>query len=100
MELKCSDLGVANCDFVAKGDTPGEIVEQMVKHLRQEHNIHLPDPDEILQPGSVETSMLDFEEDHKDANIVVTRMRQALGIVDSGDEGPSGPAISLGPVPF
>ncbi len=52
MEIKCSDLGIANCSYTARGETPGEAVEAMVKHLRQEHHLDMPDAEDILDASS------------------------------------------------
>ena len=52
MQINCSDLGVADCTYTAYGETPGEAVEKIVQHLRREHNINMPDADQILEsPG-------------------------------------------------
>jgi len=38
-ELHCADLGMRDCDWVAKGSTAGEILKQTVKHAEQVHGI-------------------------------------------------------------
>jgi predicted small metal-binding protein len=52
MEIKCSDLGIADCSYTAHGETPGEAVEAMVKHLRREHHLDMPDAEDILDASS------------------------------------------------
>ncbi len=98
MELKCSDLGVADCDFVAKGDTPGDIVEQMVKHLREEHHIDMPEPDKILENQWAESPV--FKEDKEDIEVIVKRMRQALDIDADNEDTPPPPRFAVGPAPW
>jgi predicted small metal-binding protein len=36
--LRCADV-VGNCDFVAKGDSEEEILQQAAEHARSAHNI-------------------------------------------------------------
>ena len=36
--LRCADVG-GNCDFVAKGNSEQEILEQVAAHARSAHNV-------------------------------------------------------------
>ncbi len=46
--LSMADLGVANDSTVLEAETPGELVEKVVEHLRAEHDIDMPDADVIM----------------------------------------------------
>lgn len=35
--LSCRDLGVTDCDFVARGNTPEEVKNNMMNHAKMEH---------------------------------------------------------------
>ena len=48
VEVSCLELGVIDCDYIARGMTPGEVLEKMVDHLRSEHDLDMPDAEEIL----------------------------------------------------
>lgn len=74
-KIKGSDLGVKNCDFVAAGETPQDVVEQMVTHLREEHDIRMPDEDVILTGGEGEW---EAQEEDAGAAVIVKRLREAL----------------------
>jgi len=45
--LSCRDVGV-DCDFVAKGDTEEEILEQCAEHARNDHGM-TEIPDDLVQ---------------------------------------------------
>lgn len=47
-KLSMADLGVANDSTVLEAETPGELVEKVVEHLRAEHDIDMPDADVIM----------------------------------------------------
>ncbi len=79
IELTCDELGVKGCDLTAIGDTPGEIVRQVVEHLESEHGIDLPDVDAILKETTIVEDFVDEGYD-RDAIIVVRRLRERLGI--------------------
>ena len=90
-EIPCSELGVHECTFVAHGESPAEIVEQFAKHLRSEYGIDLPDTDEILE-GRTPTERLMEGRISKDAALVVTRLREKLGIdVEPSEDSPDLP---------
>jgi predicted small metal-binding protein len=90
-EMRCSELGVHECDYVAQGESPADIVEQFVEHLRSEYGMDLPDVDEILE-GRTPADRLMEGRISKDAALVVTRLREKLGIdVDTTEEPPEMP---------
>ncbi|MGC9335232.1 MAG: DUF1059 domain-containing protein [Anaerolineae bacterium] len=79
LELHCKDLGVANCNWTAEGETPADVVEQVVEHLEKEHGIDMPEPETILE-GKLTDQPLQPDVDES-VRIVVNRMQEALGIV-------------------
>jgi predicted small metal-binding protein len=88
IELSCSELGIHNCDWVARGATAGEVVEQVVQHLSRHQNINMPDPDAI-----VEGWVFDDPMDTPDPEVatIVRRLREKLnlqGTEGTGDIGP------------
>lgn len=86
-KLRCSeDLRIADCDLVVEGETPGEIVEQIVPHLRKEHDMDMPDVEAILDED------VDREDLDDKTWTVVKRMREALETNEFGaeDEEPPG----------
>jgi predicted small metal-binding protein len=78
-ELHCSELGVHECAYVAQGESPAEVVEQFVEHLRSEYGMDLPDVDQILE-GRRPADRLMEGRISKEAALVVTRLREKLGI--------------------
>lgn len=48
-EVSGEELGVVDCDFIARGETPGDVLKEMVDHLKTTHNMDMPDADEILK---------------------------------------------------
>jgi predicted small metal-binding protein len=80
-KLRCSeDLRIADCDLEVEGDTPGEIVSEVVEHLREEHGMDMPDALAITK-GQVNETELDDK-----TWTVVKRIREALDISDVGVE--------------
>jgi predicted small metal-binding protein len=89
--MQCSELGVHECDYVAQGESPAEIVEQFVEHLHSEYGMDLPDVDEILEGRTLADSLMEGRIS-KDAALVVTRLREKLGIdVETDKEAPEVP---------
>mgnify|MGYP001142071112 CR=1 FL=1 len=90
-KIKCSELGVRDCDFIAKGESPGEVVKEVVEHLRAEHDIDMPDADAILagEVGEEFTEVVDEE-----VALIVERLTTALNIVPP--EEPEQPEPSIG----
>lgn len=83
-ELSGEDLGVAGCDFVARGEAAGEVVELMVEHLQDEHGIDMPEPTVILDTYADEASLFAklaevFGGDtDKQTELLVQRIREEL----------------------
>ena len=91
IELNCRDLGVADCDWTATGETPEDVVEQAVEHLKKEHNIKMPDP-EVIMEGKFSDDPLNSEAS-EEVRLVVTRMREELDIVPTDEPPDAEPAI-------
>ena len=72
------DLGVAGCDYVASGETAEEVIDEMSAHLRDEHDVDLPDTELILSEDQI--NLADDEE-----QLVVSRLREALNLGDQTD---------------
>jgi len=85
-EVRCTELGVQDCDFVARGETPKETVDEMVAHLEEEHNIDLPEPHVIMEDYPTEESFLEkiaeafAGEPDKETRLIVQRLRETLDI--------------------
>jgi predicted small metal-binding protein len=93
-EIRCGeDLGIADCDFVARGEAPGEIMHEMVEHLREEHDMDLPDAEAILQ-GDVDETDVDDK-----IWMVVRRLREDLE-TDYEDSDMEAGAAAVPPEPF
>jgi predicted small metal-binding protein len=88
--IESSDLGIQNCNFSASGETAGEIVKEVVEHLRDEHDIDMPDVADILE-GKVSE---DLKHNNPSAYLVVERLIETLNILPS--EGPGKPSPSIG----
>lgn len=88
--LACKQLGVIGCDFSASGESAGDIVRQVVEHLRAEHDMDMPDPEIILEGETMEDP-LDMVE--PGSALVVQRLKEALNIVQ-----PKNPKISRPPL--
>jgi predicted small metal-binding protein len=93
-EIKCSELGIKDCDFIAAGETAGDVVSQVVEHLRAEHDIGMPDADAILagEAALERRGVLDGA-----TVLVVERLTDALNIVPP--KGPELPKPALGRTP-
>lgn len=89
-EIKCSDLGVVGCDFVARGEAAGDVVKQVVEHLGSEHDMDMPDADAILKGEVSDDPQLRHK---KDVLLVVERLREALDIVPLEEPEPPRPTI-------
>ena len=77
--IGCNELGIKDCDFTASGETAGDVVIEVVKHLRAEHDIDMPDTDVILA-GKVSQDPTKKKVDPAVA-LVVDRLIEALNIV-------------------
>jgi len=79
IKMNCAELSVNDCNFTATGETPGEIVEQMVDHLESDHGMDLPDVDSILTGMTLADTLMEGRFD-ADAIMVVRRLREKLDI--------------------
>jgi predicted small metal-binding protein len=77
-KIECSELGIQDCDFTASGETAGDVVEQVVQHLRDEHDIDMPDADVILEGKVKEDPLASVE---PDVALVIQRLTEALNIM-------------------
>lgn len=78
------DLGVVGCDYVATGESPGDVAQDMIEHLRSEHDVDMPDADRVTSDEEIETSTAG-------AHVIVKRLRNALdisGVVTTVDQEP------------
>lgn len=55
--LSMADLGIADDSAVFEAPSAGELVEQIVDHLRDEHDINMPDAD-VIMAGSGTTGVV------------------------------------------
>jgi predicted small metal-binding protein len=85
-EIQGEELGVADCTFVARGETAREVVEAMTEHLEAEHGIDMPSPDVIVEDYPTEEMFLEKLSEvftvgpDKETRITIQRMRTALNI--------------------
>lgn len=93
-KIRGSDLGIEDCDFVATGESAGDVVEEVVEHLRAEHDLDLPDADVILA-GKLSRDPLEIVDPA--VALVVERLTEALNIVPG--EGAETPGPSIGRTP-
>ena len=79
--VSCTDLGIHNCDWTATGETAGDVVEEVVRHMRKEQKIDMPDAQAILEGDSWENPM----DDTMDPAVVtiVQRLRERLNLRDT-----------------
>ena len=93
-EIHCKeDLRVEGCDRVFRGETPIAVVEEIVQHLRDEHDLELPDADAIVEGKVDAASILEGPMD-PGAQVVLERLREKLGLQPR--EGPGEPRPSIG----
>ena len=88
-EIRCDELGIAGCDFVARGETVGDVVEQVVQHLHSEHDIELPDADAILEGRVGDNPNIVGS---KQEFLIIERLRESLDIEPMGGSVPPKPA--------
>ncbi len=65
-------VGVNGCTYTAKGSTAGEAFTQMLTHLRDEHDLELPDPEDVLENRSDESTW------NRAAQLIIQRLRERL----------------------
>ena len=88
-EIKCGeDLGIANCDFAARGETPGDALAQMTDHLEDKHDLSLPDDDVILegQDTNVVRSVMQTDQFTEEDRVVVERLREQLNVAEAQED--------------
>ena len=74
------ELGIHDCDFHASGETAGDVVRQVVDHLRDEHNVGMPDAEVILEGRTTEQPLAEAD---PGVVLVAERLISALNIVPS-----------------
>lgn len=86
------ELNVTGCTFVAEGETAADILQQMIEHLEEEHELQLPNAEAILS-GKVEETDLTHG-----SRLVLERIRERLDLTDKGSSSPpSPPTVAPGP---
>jgi predicted small metal-binding protein len=93
-EIKCSELGIEGCDFTASGEAAGDAVVEMVEHLRAEHDLDMPDAEDILAGDAGKDP---FTLPSPAAQLATERLRESLNIVPL--EGPDLPTPAVGDLP-
>lgn len=88
------DLGIAGCEYVASGETPGDVVRDVKEHLKDEHNVDLPETEAILEGREFDETVIGASED---ANIIVRRLREALAVGGDEDVSSDEPGTSVPP---
>jgi len=92
IEISCSDLGIHDCDWVAAGETAGDVVEQVVQHVRKQHKINVPDAETFME-GDFFEDPIGGTPDPGSATIV-RRLREELNLQETG----TGTTPKAGPV--
>jgi predicted small metal-binding protein len=93
MRVRCEeDLGIEGCDAVVRGETAGEVLREIVPHLRAEHGLELPDADEILEGQMSQDELFEGPADQA-VKVTVRRLRDTLNIEPL--ETPKGPAPAV-----
>jgi predicted small metal-binding protein len=77
-KVTCKELGIKDCGFSASAEAAGDVVREMVEHLRVEHDIDMPDANVILA-GEVKEESL--ERVDPEVELVVERLTKALNLV-------------------
>lgn len=73
-KISCKELKVEGCHHTAQAASSGAALEEMVEHLRKEHDIDLPEAEEILE-GDFDPQAWD-----ESTNLLITRMREELNL--------------------
>jgi predicted small metal-binding protein len=75
MRVSCEeDLRIEGCDLVVEGEVAGDVAEEVVTHLREEHDMDVPDAETIVA-GDVDEEALD-----KEVRTLTRRLREALAL--------------------
>jgi len=91
IELSGKDLGIEDCDWSASGETPADVVDQMVHHLRHEHDIDMPNTKAIMEGRVTDNPILEGVDGR--VALIVRRMHAELDIPPSTDGTEAEPAI-------
>jgi predicted small metal-binding protein len=89
-KVTCSELGVMDCDETFSGKSAGDVVEQAVAHLRQHHDIDMPDAETILEGDQTENPLDPVDED---VALVIERLKEALNLNPPEVPGRSAPSL-------
>ncbi len=86
-KIKCKELGFQGCDFIAEGMTSGDVVKEIVEHLKNEHDINMPDADVILKGRMSDNPFTPVD---KATELVIERLTEKLNInMPDGSEPPT-----------
>ncbi|MEJ2208188.1 MAG: DUF1059 domain-containing protein [Anaerolineae bacterium] len=91
IELSGKDLGIANCDWSTSGETPADVIGPMVKHLRQEHDIDMPDTETIMEGRATDNPILEGVDER--VALIVRRLHAELDLSPATDGTEAQPAI-------
>lgn len=94
IELSGKDLGVADCDWSARGEAPADVLEQTVEHLGQEHGIELPSAKTIMEGKAAQQPIM--EDADEAVRLIVQRVYAELDLPAPPSEPEAPPAV--GPV--
>jgi len=61
-QIKCKDLGFEGCQFRTRGATAEAVLQEIVEHLRAEHDVDVPDADVVLE-ALLEDGELEVDEE-------------------------------------
>jgi predicted small metal-binding protein len=85
-EVSCEDLGIENCDYVARGEGAEEVVDEMVTHLEEEHDMDMPEPAVILDTYPDDDTFIQelaevfTGEPDEETRLVLQRLRDELNL--------------------
>lgn len=98
-QVSCNeDLGIEGCDFVASGESPADVLEELLPHLRSAHNLSMPDADTILD-GYVREDPFVNGEAAGPVETVVRRLQRALELDEPAPAPTNEPVPVLGRLP-
>jgi predicted small metal-binding protein len=88
-EIRGGDLGIVNCDYVARGEDAKAVVKDLVAHLKEVHDINMPNPKIILDPDREQGLLYKIVKAFsgrrdRGAELIVHRLRTALDIETEG----------------
>lgn len=85
-EVSCADLGVADCDYVARGEAAEDVVDEMLEHLEEEHDMDVPSSDVVLDTYPDDDTFIQelaevfSGEPDQETQIVLERLRDELNL--------------------